>query len=135
MARISYRLDSIDRIGTTFRLKRNEYVHNLARFDPDNCFVNWYWISASLVVSNASYRIDCCDTNNNLLRTIVGHTDKGVIDEKWDLKTTDGQIRDNYRFELKVYIWPNLANTNGLMNSNAIAGLKPYHLYLVHTPR
>jgi hypothetical protein len=108
-----------------------ENVTNLVTFDTaDTSFVSLAFISGTLHVSSADYKIDIYDTTNNLLKTITNHTDKGAIDEIWDLKAVDGQVREDTEFDAKVYIWPTSANTNKPMTPKAVSNPGPYPYYL-----
>jgi hypothetical protein len=93
---------------------RTEYVTNIVRFDPDEttfgkrgCRFHGF-----LRVQHADYKIDIYDTRTNLLNTIVGHTDKGVIDENWDLKDSHGNLRDDNEFAAMLEVRPTSGNTN-----------------------
>jgi hypothetical protein len=117
-----------------FGPQRIENVTNLVQFDPGGTsFGGRACFSGILRVSSANYKIDIYDTNNILLKTITNHTDKGAFDEIWDLKTEDGQVREDASFDAKIYIWPTSANTNNPMTSNAISSSVPYPYHLCRT--
>lgn len=110
--------------------KRTETVTNLVQWDGDSTgFGGRTWFHGFLHVPSADYKIDIYDTNKNLLNTITGHTDKGVIDEIWDLKTADGKRRNKRKdeeFEAQVYVTPTVTGTNGVVRSNAPTVRIPY---------
>jgi hypothetical protein len=111
--------------------KRTEYVTNLVRFDMDATgFGSQARIYGILHVPSAEYRIEIFDTNRFLLKTIVGHTDNGVIDEVWNLEAITGQIREDDTFDADVYIWPVVAVSNSVASpvTNSVAIPYPYWL-------
>lgn len=111
--------------------KRTEYVTNLVRFDPDTTsFGSRAWIYGILQVPTAEYKIEIYDTNKTLLKTINGHTDKGLIDEVWDLRTEGGHVRADEEFEAKVYIRPIFVDTNNPTGTNAASFSDPYPYWL-----
>jgi hypothetical protein len=100
--------------------KRIEMVTNILQIEPGTeSFGSRMWFHAFLHVPSADYRIDIFDTNKALLKTIAGHTERGVIDEIWDLKTTNGQVRQDEEFYSEIYVTPTVTDTNGLIRSNA----------------
>jgi hypothetical protein len=110
---------------------RTEYVTNLIRFDPaSTSFGTRACISGKLHVHSADYRIDIYDLTNNLLKSIKGQTDKGIVDEVWDLTTANGQIRHDQEFAAKVYIMPGVAGTPQTAESNKAASAVAYPLSL-----
>ena len=114
--------------------KRTENVTNWVQFDRgDTSFGGQACITGKLRVSSADYRIEIYDETNNLLRTIVGHTDKGTFEEIWDLKTAGGQVRADPEFEAKIYITPTPNGANNLATSNATWTSIAYPFHLCRT--
>jgi hypothetical protein len=117
-----------------FGPKRIEIVTNLVQFDGgDTSFGGQACIRGTLRIPSADYKIEIYDETNNLLRTIVGHTDEGSFKEIWDLKTASGQVRDDSQFEAKVYITPTLGGTNSLATSNTVSATISYPFHLCRT--
>lgn len=113
-------LNEPDNVSAILGTRRIENVNNMVRFDPnESSFESRARFHGFLAVPSADYKINIYDTNKNLLRTITGHTGKGVIDEVWDLKTTNGQVRTDEEFYSEVFITPTITDTNGLVKSNA----------------
>lgn len=99
---------------------RLENVTNLVRLDPSTTsFGNKVEFLGFVHVPSADYRIEIFDTNQMPLRTITGHTEKGVIDEVWDLKTTNNEVYGDKEFTAQVYITPTIKDANGTTRSNA----------------
>ena len=97
------------------------------QFDPGTeSFGSQMWFHGFLHIPSADYKIDIFDTNKTLLKTIAGHTEKGVIDEIWNLKTSDGQTRKDEEFASELFITPTAMDTNGYMKSNAPTVRIPY---------
>jgi hypothetical protein len=114
--------------------KRTENVTNLAQFDPaDTSFGGQACIRGILHVSLADYKIEIYDETNNLIKTITGHTDEGMIYKVWDLKSADGRIRDDPQFEAKIYITPTPGATSRLDTSNTASVSIPYPYHLCRT--
>jgi len=106
---------------------RLENVTNLVRFDPSvSSFGSRVWIHAFLRVPSADYLIEFYDTNKALLKTIKGHTEKGLIDEVWNLKTTDGKERMDRQIDAQVYVTPTVRTPEGRTRSNAPTVRVPY---------
>jgi len=107
---------------------RTTTVTNLVRFDPaSTSFGKKVWVHAYLAIPSADYRIEICDTNMILLKTLKNHTERGVIDEVWDLRTADGKVRTNEEFSAEIYITPTHMDTNGFVRSNAPTFAVPYN--------
>jgi len=87
-------------------------------------------LHGALQVPQADYKILFYDTNSVFLKTIGGHTDKGVIDEVWDLKTSSGELENDSELKAKVYIWPRIGGTNDLAGTNATLVFGPYFYHL-----
>ncbi len=77
-------------------------------------------------MQSADYKILIFDTNAHLLRTISGHTEKGIIDVIWDLTTEDGGVRHDREFDAKVYVRPFLSGVGKSIDTNTNAFLGPY---------
>jgi hypothetical protein len=115
---------------TVFGQSRFENVNNLVQFDPGSTlFGSQANIYGTLQVQSANYEIDIYDTTNNLLRTITGHTTNGIIDEVWDLTTTNGQFREDDEFDAQIYITPGTAvAASGSVHPQAGSASSPYPL-------
>jgi hypothetical protein len=122
--RVCLRFGGLDRNRTkVFGPTRTENVTNIVQWEYDATgFGSRTWFHGFLHMRSADYKIAICDTNKNLIKTISGHTEKGVIDEIWDLTTAKGKRRSKRNdevFEAQVYITPTITDTNGLIRSNA----------------
>jgi hypothetical protein len=112
-----------------FGPKRTENVTNLVQFDAGSTsFGSRIFIEGKLRCRSADYKIEFFDTSALLVRTMFGHTDKGVIQQGWDLKDLEGRVRDDTEFKAKVYIAPTLAGATNSASSNAVFTLPPYPL-------
>ena len=85
--------------------------------NPFNFGVNLFgrdrmWIHSGLAIKRAGYRIDIYDTNKNLLNSITGRAEAGVIDQTWDLRAADGLVRTDDEFDLNIFLWRIQAATN-----------------------
>ncbi len=115
------------RIGNICGPTRMEKVTNIIQIDPGSTeFGTQMWFHGFLQVQTADYRIEIFDSQTNLLKTITGHTDKGVIDEIWDLKTANGQIRKDEEFASKIFIRPICPATHCSIHSNSQWIVVPY---------
>jgi hypothetical protein len=113
---------------------------NLAQFDPDtSLFGSQAWISGTLTVQSADYKIEIYDTNSILLTIITNHTDSGVIDEVWNLiPDIDSSPRDDSEFNALIYITPSnqsasssasaAVHANGVNDPQQFPIRFPYHL-------
>lgn len=111
-----------------FGPKRMETVTNLVQFTvTSTSFGTRIFIEGKLRCSSADYKIEFFDTNAQLLRTIYGHTEKGVIQQGWDLRDADGRLRDDTQFKAEVYIAPTPVGPS-VSTSNAVFTLPPYPL-------
>ncbi len=112
--------------------ERLENITNLVQFDLDSTsFGSKACIYGKLRVPSADYSIEIYDTNTNLVKTIAGHTDRGLIDVVWDLRAASGQLRDDQEFQAKVYIRPIVAGTDNLAPSNGPPIIPPYPYSLI----
>jgi hypothetical protein len=106
---------------------RREMITNLLRFDPSvTSFGSRVWIHGFLSIPSADYRISITDTNQVLLKDISGHTEKGVIDEIWDLRSEDNDVRRDEQLEVLVFVTPTVKDTNGIIRSNGPTVSVPY---------
>ncbi len=107
---------------------RREMITNLVRFDPSaTTFGSRLWIHGFLSIPSADYRIAISDTNKVLLKNISGHTEKGVIDEIWDLRSEDNDVRRDEQLGVLVFVTPTVKDTNGIIRSNGPTVSVPYH--------
>lgn len=112
-----------------FGPKRMENVTNLVQFDlASTSFRGWIFIEGKLQCKSADYKIEFFDINAQLLRTVFGHTDRGAIKQRWDLRDDAGQVRNDQEFRAKVYIKPTPAGATNGAPSNAGFPLPPYPL-------
>lgn len=103
-------------------------ITNLLRFDSSAAsFASRLWIHGFLSIPSADYRIAITDTNQVLLKNITGHTENGVIDEIWNLRSEDNEARKDERFEALVFVTPTIKDKNGIIRSNASTVRVPYH--------
>jgi hypothetical protein len=110
---------------------RVETVTNLVQFDPaSTCFGGRVFIEGKLQCRSADYKIEVSDTNAHLLNTILGHTDKGAIKQGWDLRNSDGRVRDDQEFRAKVYIRPTPAGASNGVPPDVVFPLPAYPLNL-----
>jgi hypothetical protein len=112
-----------------FGPKRMLNVTNLVQFTlASTSFRSWVFIEGKLQCRSADYKMEFFDTNSRLLRTIFGHTDKGAIEQRWDLQDENGRVRDDTEFEAKVYIAPTPAGSDSSASSSGVFPLPPYPL-------
>jgi hypothetical protein len=106
---------------------RSETVTNMLQWDYDlTGFGRWIDFHGFLQVTSADYSIQIFDTNNFLMKRIDGHTDKGVIKERWDSHPTNKYAWTEEDLKVRVYITPTIADTNGSVKSNAPTICVPY---------
>jgi hypothetical protein len=79
-----------------------------------------------LQVTSADYSIFIFDTNKSLIKTIVGHTEKGVIAEHWNVHPTNKYAWSAEDLKAEVYITPTVTDNTGLVKSNAPTVCIPY---------
>ncbi|HVM49678.1 MAG TPA: hypothetical protein VMU04_16745 [Candidatus Acidoferrum sp.] len=116
-------------LTNVFGPKRMEDVTNLVQFDPaSTSFGSRIFIEGKLQCRSANYKIDFFDMRARLLRTIWGHTDKGIIKQGWDLQDADGQVRNDTEFQANIYIAPTPVGATNSPSSNAVFTLPPYPL-------
>jgi hypothetical protein len=98
-----------------------ETVTNIMQMDiGSTSFGKKFCVNGKLHIPSADYEIEIYDTNDVKLKTINGHTENGVVDEVWDLKTQDGKVQTRSALRALVYIIPTSTSTNGneLIRSN-----------------
>ena len=104
---------------------------NLFQFDGNVFGGTSLRIHCNLGVQRAGYKIDIFDTNKNLLKTITGQTDAGVIDKTWDLKTTNGQVRMDDELYAEYFIWHVHNGTNQDASNNIFIPTNPFRCNLL----
>ncbi len=89
-------------------------VKNIVQFKTFySSFSDQLWVYGTLEVPQASYEIKIYDTQDNLVKTITGYTDTGVIEQAWDLtETPGGPQRQDAEFRAQVLITPPTCNQN-----------------------
>jgi hypothetical protein len=107
---------------------RTETVTNLICFDPaSTSFGTKIWVHGTLAVRSADYRVEFYDMTNTPLKTVTGHTEKGIIDTTWPCTMADGHVRNDQEFKAEVFISPTTP-VEGKDASKASSGPRRYLL-------
>lgn len=97
--------------------ERSETITNPIQFDPSStAFGHQVCITATLQMQRVNYRIEFYDSKDALVNTIEGHTDNGLIDAVWNLKTPAGTTRKDETFQAHVFIQPRLGDASQTTN-------------------
>jgi hypothetical protein len=96
---------------------------NLFQLDQNLFGSGGVWLRCHLGVERVGYKINIYDTNRNFLNAITGQTTNGTIDEVWDLKTSNGEVRKDDEFYVSFCIWHLYSGTNA--NDNVAIPTNP----------
>lgn len=107
--------------------ERVETITNILQWDyGESGFGRWTAFRGALQVTSANYSIIIYDTNKYLMARIDGHTDKGLIDEVWNVHPTNKYAWSDDDLRAEVYVTPTIIDTNGHIRSNAPTVYFPY---------